>query len=155
MTEQKTEKFKHIVRICNADLDGNKPISHAMMKIKGIKYMFSNAICKVAKVENIKKTGNLSADEVARINDAIQNPDALPVWLLNRNKDVETGEDKHLIGSDLDFTRMNDIKTMQKLKIYKGTRHSSKLPVRGQRTKSNFRKGKSLGVTKKGKDKKK
>ena len=49
------------------------------------------------------------------------------------------------------FTQDNDIKMMKKMRSYKGIRHSLGLPVRGQRTKSNFRKnkGKVLGVRKK------
>ncbi len=41
---------------------------------------------------------------------------------------------------------------MRKIKSYKGVRHSSGLPVRGQKTKSNFRKnkGKVASVKKKG-----
>ena len=43
-------------------------------------------------------------------------------------------------------------KRLQMIKSYKGMRHAAGLPVRGQRTKSNFRKNKgkgSLGVKKK------
>jgi small subunit ribosomal protein S13 len=49
------------------------------------------------------------------------------------------------------FTKDNDIKLMRKIKSYKGTRHSAGQPVRGQRTKSNFRKskGKVMGVKRK------
>ena len=43
-----------------------------------------------------------------------------------------------------------DIKKMIKMKSYKGTRHTSGLPVRGQRTRSHFRKsGVAMGVKKK------
>jgi small subunit ribosomal protein S13 len=38
---------------------------------------------------------------------------------------------------------------MKKIKSYKGIRHMFNLPVRGQRTKGNFRKGKSVGVVRK------
>ena len=53
---------------------------------------------------------------------------------------------------DLDFTVDNDLKRMKMIKCYRGMRHAFGLPVRGQRTKSNFRKNKgkaSLGVVKK------
>jgi len=71
--------------------------------------------------------------------------------MLNRRKDYETGEDKHLLSSDLAFTKDNDIKMLKKIKSYKGMRHAFGLPVRGQRTRSNFRrnKGKVTGVQKK------
>lgn len=142
---------KYIVRIINTDLNGKLPIMHALHKIKGIKFMFSNAVCKAAGIEPNKITGELSDKEIETITDVLRNPlqHNLPTWLLNRNKDYESGDDKHLFSSDLDFTKMNDIKRLQKIKSYRGMRHAAKLPLRGQRTKSNFRKGKSLGVSKK------
>jgi len=71
--------------------------------------------------------------------------------MLNRRKDYEDGTDKHIILGDLKFTKDNDIKRMKKIKSNKGYRHAWGLPVRGQRTKSNFRKnkGKVTGVKKK------
>ena len=75
----------------------------------------------------------------------------IPSWLFNRKKDPEDNTDKHLVGSTLTFVQDNDIKMMKKMKSYKGIRHSLGLPVRGQRTRSNFRrnKGKVMGVKKK------
>jgi len=42
-----------------------------------------------------------------------------------------------------------DIKRLKKVKSYRGMRHAFGLPVRGQRTRSHFRKGRSVGVQKK------
>ena len=44
------------------------------------------------------------------------------------------------------------IKRLKKIKCYKGFRHTSGLPVRGQRTRSNFRRNraKGAGIKKKG-----
>ncbi|MDD5650977.1 MAG: 30S ribosomal protein S13, partial [Candidatus Nanoarchaeia archaeon] len=67
----------------------------------------------------------------------------------NRRKDPETGEDQHVISTDLKMKKDFDIKMMRKMKSYKGMRHSFGLPVRGQRTRAHFRHGKSLGVAKK------
>jgi small subunit ribosomal protein S13 len=68
--------------------------------------------------------------------------------MLNRRKDMETGEDRHLTTADLKFFNDNDIKMMKKMRSYKGIRHMEGLPVRGQKTKSKFRKnkGKVMGV---------
>ncbi len=148
--EQTKEETRYIVRIANTDLNGNKQLYHALTGIKGISYMFANAIANAAGVNKTKKVGILTENEIKRIDDAIKDPSKykIPVWMLNRRRDIETFEDKHLIGSDLKFTVDNDIKMMKKIKTYKGVRHISGLPVRGQRTKSNFRrnKGKVLGV---------
>lgn len=151
--EESKQELKYFVRIANTDLDGNKYISHSLTKIKGVSFMFSNAICRCANIEKIKKTGYLSDEEVTRIDEVIKTPSkfGIPLWLFNRKKDPEDGEDKHVIGSILTFRQDNDIKMMKKVKSYKGVRHSLGLPVRGQRTKSNFRKnkGKVMGVKKK------
>ena len=152
MEEQKQE-LKYFVRIANTDLDGNKPISHALIKIKGLSFMLSNAVCNSAGIGKMKKTGYLNDDEIARIDEIIKEPAKfkLPAWLFNRRKDPEENSDKHLTGSNLTFTQENDIKMMKKIKSYKGIRHILGLPVRGQRTRSNFRKnkGKVLGVKRK------
>ena len=69
--------------------------------------------------------------------------------MLNRRKDRETGEDRHVVTSDLKFENEFDIKNLKKIKVYRGVRHSLGLPVRGQRTKAHFRHGKTVGVRKK------
>ena len=67
---------------------------------------------------------------------------------MNRRKDEETGESKHLLTTDLEMARDFDIRKMKKIKSYKGWRHAMGQPVRGQRTKSHFRKGTAMGVIK-------
>ena len=148
------ENFRHIVRVTNTDLKGEKQLHMALHKIKGISFMFSNFICHASKVDPKKKAGDLTEEEVSRLEDVIKNPAKYdcPTWLVNRRKDYETGQDMHLINTDLDLSEDADIKRMKKVKSYKGLRHTWGLTVRGQRTKANFRKNKgkvSLGVVKK------
>ncbi|PIN86460.1 30S ribosomal protein S13 [Candidatus Woesearchaeota archaeon CG10_big_fil_rev_8_21_14_0_10_44_13] len=142
--------FRHIVRIANTDLEGNKPIGHALMKIKGIGFMFANAICNSTGIDRNKRTGNLTEADIKKIDEIIRNPERynLPVWLFNRRNDYDSGESKHLITSDIKFTVENDVKRLRMIKSYRGIRHSLGLPVRGQKTRSNFRKNKGnvLGV---------
>ncbi|MEA2037994.1 MAG: 30S ribosomal protein S13 [Nanoarchaeota archaeon] len=150
---EENKDFKHIIRIANTDLDGLKHIGISLRKVKGIDFMWSNLICKLAKIDKKKRTGDLADEELNRINDVLSDPlkHGVPRWMLNRRNDVESGEDKHLFTVDLTFTRDNDIKTMKKIKTYRGVRHILRQPVRGQKTKGNFRenKGKSnLGVKK-------
>ena len=151
--EQPKQELKYFVRIANTDLDGNRTIGQALTKIKGIGFMFSNAICRAASIDITKKTGYLNDSEVSKIDDIIKEPSKfkIPSWLFNRKKDPEDNADKHIIGSNLTFTQDNDIKMMKKIKSYKGIRHMLGLPVRGQRTRSNFRrnKGKVMGVKRK------
>ena len=154
---QETKDFKYIVRVANADLDGKKTLAHALTKIKGVGFSFSNAICITASVDKFKKTGELSQDELSRLNSVIKNMASLaPLWLLNRRADPEVGENRHLVGTDITVTLDKDIRGMKNIRSYKGFRHALGLPVRGQRTRSNFRrnKGKVVGVKKPGVGKK-
>jgi len=153
MAEPQKQELKYFVRIANTDLDGNRTIRQALTKIKGIGFMFSNAICRAASIDITKKTGYLNDSEVSKIDDILKEPSKfnIPSWLFNRKRDPEDNADKHIIGSNLTFMQDNDIKMMKKIKSYKGIRHMLGLPVRGQRTRSNFRrnKGKVMGVKRK------
>ncbi len=149
-----TKEFRHIVRIANTDLDGNKSILQALRKITGVSFMFSNAVCNVSGVDGTKRAGDLTNEEAKKLSEIIENPSKFkfPDWMLNRRKDVEDGTSKHLLTGDLKFYKENDIKMLMKIRSYRGSRHAAGLPSRGQRTKSNFRKNKgkvSLGVKKK------
>lgn len=153
MADKEQTGYKHIIRVINTDLDGNKKILDAMRKIKGVSFMFSNMTCKLAGIDPSKKAGNLTDAEVTKLNEVIKEPlkFGAPVWMINRRKDYEDGLDKHITSTDIKFVKDNDIKRMKMIRCYKGTRHMAGLPVRGQSTKSNFRrnKGKGLGVKRK------
>ena len=146
-------EFKHIVRIVNTDLKGEKQLLYGLTKIKGVSIMYANAACRLAGINPQKKVGNLEEAEVAKLDKIIAQPgeNGMPTWMLNRRFDPESGEDAHLLGGDIKFTTEQDIKKMKKIKSVKGIRHALRLTVRGQKTKSNFRKnkGKVSGVKKK------
>lgn len=150
-------EFRHLIRIANTDLDGNKALMFALNKVKGVGLPLANAICKAAGIEKMKKTGELSDEEAKRLDEIIGQPSkfGIPSWMLNRRKDPETGEDRHLNTNELAFVRGNDIKFLRRIKAYRGMRHALGLPVRGQQTRSNFRrnKGKVTGVKTAGKKK--
>ena len=143
------EEFKQMIRLLEKDINGNLQTQYALTRVYGIKYSLSNAICSLAQIDKAKKIGSLSDQEIEKIKSIVQNPTDIPSWALNRKKDRETGKDTHLIGADLKFNKDTDIKQLRKMKCYRGIRHSLGLPVRGQRTRSNFRKGKTVGVKKK------
>jgi len=144
------EKIRGIVRIISMDIDGNKTIYNGLRKIKGVSFMFSNAICKSLKLDSDRKIGSLSEEEVKRIEGLVKNPEGLPKWLLNRRKDYDSGEDLHLAMSDLKLAKEFNIKRLKELKSYRGMRHAWRLPVRGQRTRGHFRRGTTVGVQKRG-----
>ncbi len=146
------KNFKHIVRVHNTDLKGEKQLVMALQKIKGVGFMFSNMVCAMSQIPKNKQAGMLTEKEVEKLDKILSNPKSFgaPTWMLNRRKDYEKGEDLHIYTGDLTFANDNDKKRLQKIKAYKGIRHGMGLPVRGQRTKSNFRKnkGKATGVKK-------
>lgn len=146
MTEEKQQKSEErIVRILSKDIEGKMKLYPGLATIKGISWTISNATCKALKIDKDKKIGALTDKEIENITKFLKNPE-LPEYLLNRRSDFESGEDKHLIGNDLDLTKEFDIKRLKKIKSYRGLRHTLGLPSRGQRTKSNFRKNRKKGA---------
>lgn len=139
-----------VVRILSSDIEGKTTTYAGLTKVKGISWSFANAICKALNIDKKKKIGALTDEEIKKMAEFLKKP-VIPSYLYNRRKDFETGESKHLIGSDLDLAKEFDIKRLKKIKSYRGLRHSVGLPSRGQRTKSHFRtnKKKSVGIKKK------
>ena len=123
-----------------------------LTQIKGVGYMFANSIINSLKINSELRIGNLSNEQVKSIENIIQNPSSsnFPSWFLNRRKDIETGEDKHLITSDIDFTVRNDVEREKATGSWRGYRHMFGLKVRGQRTRCTGRKGGAVGVAKGG-----
>ena len=115
--------------------------------------MFANTILNVLKINPGQRIGYLSPEQVNSIESIIKNPSEsnFPSWFLNRRKDVETGEDKHLLTSDIAFTVRNDIEREKTSNSWRGIRHMFGLKVRGQRTRCTGRKGGAVGVAKGGK----
>lgn len=137
-----------LVRILSRDIPGDKNMYVGLTKIKGVSWTISNLVCKKLGIDKKRKLAELSKDEVKKIEEFLRNLDS-PRFIKNRQGDPETGEDKHLFGVDLDMRKEFDIKRMKQIKSYKGVRHSLKLPVRGQKTRSHFRKsGIAVGVKK-------
>ena len=144
-------KFRQIIRIAGANVDGTKRLAYALTEIKGVGTRLANVIVEKAGLDPDTRLGFLSDDEVKEIESIIENPSKndFPSWLLNRQKDRETGNDLHLIGPDIDLQVKRDIDRMKKIKSWKGYRHSHGLKVRGQKTRTTGRTRKALGVKKK------
>ena len=142
--------FKYIIRIANSDVSGEERLVNALTSIRGIGPRISNAIVQKLKLDPNKLAGKLDDKNIADIENAIMNlNDYVPDWLLNRQKDYDTGEDIHPVSVELKMTHDEDLNRMKKVKSYKGIRHASGHKVRGQRTYSNGRKGLALGVSRK------
>jgi len=147
-----SEAFKHLVRIHGTDLDGNKRLVFGLSKIKGVGINFANAIVREAKLDPNMLIGHLSSEDIRNIEDVLSHPEKykIPPFLFNRRKDLETGEDRHLLMADLTLRWKMDIDFLKELKCWRGVRHSLGLKVRGQRTRTTGRAGRAVGVRKAG-----
>ena len=144
-----TQEIKNLIRVADTDIIGQKSILHGLTKIKGVGLSFSNAICETLNINKTDKIGAIDEKTKESIEGKIKNLEGIPTWMLNRKKDYDTGVDLHLTGPKLKLTKEFDIRRMKKIKSYKGFRHMFQLPVRGQKTKGNFRKAGSVGVVRK------
>jgi small subunit ribosomal protein S13 len=143
-------EFRHLVRISGRDLDGGKKLIAALSDLKGVGYNFANVVTMRLDLDPRIRLGTLTEDQVKQIEEAVQSSSksALPKWFYNRRNDPETGEARQLLGSDLDFIQKNDVEDEKNIQSWKGVRHGLGLKVRGQRTRTTGRKGRTVGVRK-------
>lgn len=150
------EEFRHIVRIAGKDLNGNLPIYRTLTKIKGIGIRMAKNIAlifeKETRIKFDSKLGELPEEFDKKLEEIVLAPEkhGIPIYQLNKQKEFETGENKHLVMNDLDFNKRTELQRLNEMKSYRGLRLSWGLTVRGQRTKSTHRgKGGAVGVRKK------
>ena len=146
-------QYENLIRILGNDIPGEKKTLIGLTQIRGIGYMFANAMLQILKINPDSRIGTLSEDEVSSIEKMIQDPKSqnFPIWFLNRQKDIETGDDMHLVTSDIAFQIRNDVEREKGVFSWRGYRHMYGLKVRGQRTRCTGRKGGAVGVAKGGK----
>jgi small subunit ribosomal protein S13 len=106
-------------RIAGVTLPHQKKILYSLPYIYGIGLTLSHQILLEAKIDENKKTSELSENEVNQLRDIIE-----------KNFKVE-GELKRDI--------LMNIKRLRETGTYRGHRHAKGLPTRGQRTKTNSR----------------
>jgi len=143
------EELRYKVRIMNTDLAGDKQVHMALAGLKGVGRRCASIFTAKAGVDPYAVLGLLPDAEVDKLKKVIEEDatNILPVWMLNRRGDIETGLDKHLMGVDLNMTLLEDLNLMKKMRSYKGIRHERGLRVRGQRTRSSGRTGAIVGVS--------
>jgi small subunit ribosomal protein S13 len=107
------------MRLLGINIPDNKNIDISLTYLYGIGTATARKIVTGAKVEATKKAKDLSPDEVNRIKE-----------YLDKNLKIE-GDLRQIVRGNI--ARLKDIQS------YRGMRHSRKLPVRGQRTKTNSR----------------
>jgi small subunit ribosomal protein S13 len=107
------------VRIAGVDLPRNERVEISLTRIFGIGRAISLKILKEAGVDPNKKTRDLTDEDGVKLRTAI-----------DRDFKVE---------GDLRREISMNIKRLQDIGSYRGLRHRTRLPVRGQRTSTNAR----------------
>jgi small subunit ribosomal protein S13 len=144
------EGVRGMVRITQMDIEGERKLKSALLKIKGVGKSLSKAFISASGLDADAMVGAMTDEQISKIEDVMKNPAKynIPYYMFNRMSDPQTGEHRHLVSTDLSFTIKSDIDNLKKMRCYKGVRHELGQPVRGQRTRSSFRTGSQVGVVK-------
>lgn len=126
------------MRISGITIPEDKNLGVSLTVVYGMGRPLVKKILEQAGVDSSKKTKDISVEEENKIRELIE---------------------QCRIEGDLRRDVSGNIKRLKEIKTYRGTRHSKKLPARGQRTKTNSRtiRGnvrKTMGSGKKSADKK-
>ena len=115
------------MRIAGTNIPDNKRLIISLTYIRGIGPKRSNDICEKLKLDKSKRVKDLTNEEQNAILDVL-------------------GE--YTLEADLRRQVSQNIKRLQDIGSYRGYRHRRRLPVRGQRTKTNARtrKGKATAI---------
>lgn len=116
-----------MARIAGVNLPNEKPIWIALTAIYGIGRQTAKKIVASANVEQGKRAKDLSNEEFDRIREIL--------------------ERQHTVEGELRMQVQQNIKRLIEVGSYRGIRHTKKLPVRGQRTKTNARTKRGRRVT--------
>jgi small subunit ribosomal protein S13 len=108
-----------VPRILGVDVPNDKRVEIALTYIHGIGRYRSNMILKEAGIKPDLRAKNLTTDDLGRISSIIQS--------------------KFLVEGDLRREVQGNIKRLIAIHSYRGSRHLSGLPARGQRTHTNAR----------------
>ena len=108
-----------MARIAGVTLPNNKRIVIALTYVYGIGDTTSKKILAQLKIDENIRAKDLTEDQQAKLR--------------------ETVEKQHRVEGDLRREVLGNIKRLKDIGAYRGLRHIKRLPVRGQRTKTNSR----------------
>ncbi len=148
--KQKEEgpEIKHIVRIADTDLDGKRSVLYALTGIRGVSKRIAKIISVNSGLDPKATIGYLNDMDIDKLQSSVDSlMTIVPPWMMNKQNDLMSGEDRHVLGTDVLLSLNEDLNIMKKIRSYKGVRHEKGLKVRGQRTRSTGRKGRTVGVT--------
>ena len=107
------------MRIAGVTIPDQKPMEIALTYVYGIGRSLSKKILSETNIDVRKRPSQLTSEEVNRIQSFIEK--RFPI----------EGELRQLI--------RRNIQRLKELQVYRGARHARRLPVRGQRTRTNSR----------------
>ncbi len=108
-----------MARIAGVTLPNNKRVEIGLTYIFGIGQNASQKILKETKVDPNVRIKDLSENDIAKLRDVI--------------------EKKYKVEGELKREVLMNIKRLKEIDSYRGSRHTKRLPARGQRTKTNTR----------------
>ncbi len=108
-----------MARIAGVDLPKDKPIGVALLRIYGIGDTSSQRILAAASTNPTIRVKDLNEEQVSQIRDVV--------------------EKEYRVEGDLRREVQSNIKRLVEIGSYRGLRHRMKLPVHGQRTRTNAR----------------
>jgi len=108
-----------VARIAGVDLPKDKPIWVALQSIYGIGASSSQSILAATGIDPGLRVKELSEEQVGQIRDVL--------------------DKQYKLEGDLRREVQSNIKRLIEISCYRGTRHRMKLPVHGQRTRTNAR----------------
>lgn len=106
-------------RVIGIDIPDNKRLEIALTYLYGVGRSLSNEIIDKLGFDRNMRAHKLTQDDIARLNAMLQS--------------------ECIVEGDLRRQVQNNIKRLISIHSYRGTRHRSGLPVRGQRTRTNSR----------------
>ena len=117
-----------MARIAGITLPNQKPARIALTAIHGIGRSAAESILERSKINPAKRIQELTEPELAQIREMI--------------------EKEYTVEGELRMRVTQQIKRLREIGTYRGDRHARRLPVRGQRTKTNARtrRGKRVNV---------
>lgn len=108
-----------MARIAGVDLPKDRPVWVALQRIYGIGCSTSRHILTATSVDPAIRVKDLSDEQVGQIRDAI--------------------DKEHKVEGELRREVQSNIKRLIEISCYRGLRHRMRLPVHGQRTRTNAR----------------
>jgi small subunit ribosomal protein S13 len=112
-----------MARVARVDIPDNKRVAVALTYIKGIGDTSAGNILAEASVDADTRVKDLTETELSSIRDIIEN--------------------QYIVEGDLAQRIRTNVSRLREINSYRGVRHKSGLPVRGQKTQKNARTRKS------------